>query len=201
VPPAVREELGAGGDGEGHRLRPLVRRKEETEAPGSARAFHRDHRLPPGAPALRHRGDAGRREEVAPIEDEPGVDVPGNSVEDAVEDVRLPDARVVVVLLDRRARGDPRVERLDGVQCGHLGNPGVPHLRHVGHLAAYEAGQELLVRRRPGNLLHFDLQARVATLELRDELADHLALAPEGPEPYRTGALPTARAGRRRGQE
>ncbi len=201
VPPSVRQQLGAGGDGEGHRLRPLVRREEETVAADPSRSLHRLHRRPPAAPAPRELGDAGRREEVAPVEDEPRVDVPGHPVEDAVEDVRLPDPRVVVVRTNRRARRDARVERLDRVQGGHLGNPGVPHLRHVGHLAADEAGQQLLVRRRPGNLLNLDLQAGVAPLDLGNELADDLSFAPEGPETHGFGAIPAARAGRRRGQD
>ena len=57
------------------------------------------------------------------------------------------------------------------------------------------------MRRRPGNLLHLDLQPGMPPLQLRNELADDLPFATEGPEPHRLGAIPTARAGRCRGQE
>ena len=43
-------------------------------------------------------------------------------------------------------------------------------------------GQQLLVRRVPRDLLHDDMDVRIAPLELRHQLRDDLALAAEGPE-------------------
>src|SRR5262249_2778632 len=70
-------------------------------------------------------------------------------------------------------------ERADRDELGH---PGAPDLDRVGERAAGERGEELLVRRAPGDLLHADPQLRVEALEGGHELADDLALATERPE-------------------
>ena len=52
---------------------------------------------------------------------------------------------------------------------------------------ADERRQQLLVRRRPGDLLDLDADAGIAPRELREELRDHLALAAERPHPQGLG--------------
>jgi len=58
-----------------------------------------------------------------------------------------------------------------------LRNPRVPHLRDVGRSVADEAGEQLLVRRGPRNLLHVDVNAG-APLELRHHLGDDFTFSP-----------------------
>ena len=153
----------------------------------------------PFAPVLRHRGIAGVAQQIAAVEEDPRVDVPGHAPGVAVEHVGIPDAGEVVVADDALRRRDPRVERQQGADGMELRDPGVAELRHVGRGAADERGQQLLVRRRPGNLLHLDAHAGMGALEVRNELAQHLALAAEPPDDESRAAL-GARA-RPEGQE
>ena len=55
-------------------------------------------------------------------------------------------------------------------------------MRDVRRGLADKRGEQLLMRRRPRNLLDDDMNARVAALELGDEVLDNFALAAEGPE-------------------
>ena len=90
--------------------------------------------------------------------------------------------------------GSMRLERAE------LRDPGVAELAHVGRRAADVGRDQLLVRRRPGHLLHDHVDAGVLALEVRHELLHHLALASHGPEAERRRARAGARAARHRGE-
>ena len=98
---------------------------------------------------------------------------------------------------DRSPRdvGEPRVERLERAQRHELGDPGVADLEDVGHRAADERGQQLLVRRAPRDLLHAHAHAGVAALELRHQL--RARPRPRGPSP-RARSVPGAALARGR---
>ena len=87
-----------------------------------------------------------------------------------------------------------RVERLERVERAELGQPGVAELAEVGQRIAGVGGQQLLVRRRPRQLLHAHLDVRMARTKRRQQLGDDLGLAPHRPEVERR------RAGRRGGR-
>jgi hypothetical protein len=63
-----------------------------------------------------------------------------------------------------------------------LGDPGVSHLGDVWSRLADESGEEFLVRGRPGDLLHDDIDARILLLELGDHLRDDFTFAAESPQ-------------------
>ena len=177
-----------------HRRVPLVRRQEQR----IARALLRDdllHRVAPLVPRRRAVGIADRAEDVAAIEEDARVDVPGDAVQRAVDDVRGPDAREVVLLVDAlrlRDEGGQVVERAHGRE---LGDPGVSHLREVGRRITDVRGEQFLVRGAPRDLLDDDLDAGIAPLELGDQIRDHFPLAPKPPELDTFTAIVTRAAG------
>jgi hypothetical protein len=116
-------------------------------------------------------------------------------------EIGVEDAGEVVVARDAGSR-QPLVERLERAEGAELGQPGVAELAEVGQGVAGEGGQELLVRRRPGQLLHPNLHAGVALAKGGEQLDHHLGLASHGPEIERAlGVAPaSAAAGKRAGQ-
>ena len=103
----------------------------------------------------------GGAQQVAAIEEQARVDVPRHAEKPAGtigrrHDIGVEDAGEVVVARDAGGR-QPLVERLERTEGAELGQPGVAELAEVGQGVAGEGGQELLVRRRPGQLLHPDL--------------------------------------------
>ena len=149
---------------------------------GAAEPLDPHHRLAPLAPAPRGPGTAGRLDQIAAVEEQARVHVPRDAPGPAVEDVGVPDAGEGIAGDRRRGPRDPLVERRQGMQRDELRNPGVAELGGVGRGVADEGGQQLLVRRGPGDLLHLDPDVGVERLELRHQLAHHLPLAAEPPE-------------------
>ena len=149
----------------------------------------------------------GGAQQVAAIEEQARVDVPRQAEQaagaiDRRHDIGVEDAGEVVVARDAGA-GHPLVERLQRAEGAELGQPGVAELAEVGQGVAGEGGQKLLVRRRPGQLLHPNLHARVALAKGREQLDDHFGFAPHGPEIERAlGVGPAAAAaGERAGDQ
>jgi hypothetical protein len=130
--------------------------------------------------------------QVGAIEENPRVHVPRDAVEGAVENVRLPHAGKIRGRRNRRRGRDPVVQLLERADRRKLRDPGVAELRQVGRGLSDEGGEQLLVRRRPRDLLDDEVQGRVLALEIRDEAFHVLALAPERPENQR---LPRRGAG------
>ena len=136
------------------------------------------HRLAPLRPRARAVRKPDRGQDVAAVEEHARVDVPGDAVQRATDDVGGPDAGEVVVLR-LRSESSEVVESTDGDELRH---PGVPHLRDVGRRFANVGGEQLLVRGVPRDLLDDDMNRRIAPFELGDELGHELALGTEGPE-------------------
>jgi hypothetical protein len=197
----VGQHRRAGLQAEDHGLRPLVRRQQDREVAGAFRAPDRLHGAPPLGPGRRHLAIARARQQVAAVEQHARVDVPGHAVNHVRDHVRVPDALEEVLGARLGRARDPRVQRLERVQRDELRNPRVAELRDVGRGAADVAREQLLVRRRPRDLLNFDLDAGVRALEVLDELRDDLALAAHRPEAQVHGLLPRAAAGAARGGE
>jgi hypothetical protein len=120
--------------------------------------------------------------EVRAVEEHARVDVPGNAEELIAHDVRLPDAGKIVALVDDLRCRHARVQRLDSAQCGQLGDPGVADLRDIGKRIADVRRQQLLVRRRPRDLLHVHADVGILAMKLRQKLDHDLAFAAETPE-------------------
>jgi hypothetical protein len=151
--------------------------------------LHRGHRPRPFVPIPRRIGEARGAQDIAAIEQQSGIDVPGNAVETPVDDVGFPDAREVVAGDDRHRCAHARVERLERLERDELGDPRVAELCDVRRRRAGERGQQLLVCRRPGQLLHFDADPRVRALEFGEQARDDLAFAPHRPEAQRGSFL------------
>ncbi len=149
---------------------------------GPHHGLHPLHGAHPGVPGLRRGVDPRPRQQVAAVEEQPRVDVPGQRPDGAVDDVGVPDAGEVVLGVHHRGAFDPRVEALQRAERHELRDPGRSELEDVRHRLADVGGEKLLVRRAPGDLLHADAEAGMFALELRHQLGHHLALAAEGPE-------------------
>jgi hypothetical protein len=187
----------------------LVERQQGAEAARTAALAHCPHRRQPRGPALRRLRVPGGPQQVAAIEEQAGVDVPGQAVQAVAagcgHDVGVEDAGEVVTAIDA---GGPhaRVERLERVEGDELGQPGVAELAQVGQRSAGVGGQQLLVRRRPRQLLHVDAGAWMPRMEVGQQLGDDLGLAAHDPEVQRplrivgTAAAGAGQDGRARGQ-
>ena len=79
----------------------------------------------------------------------------------------------------KESSGASRVER------DELRHPGVAEHCDVGRGLADVGGEELLVSRRPGNLLDLDVDVGVLFLEYRNELGEHFAFSAHRPDAER----------------
>jgi hypothetical protein len=150
---------------------------------------------------------AAGAQQVAAIEEQARVDVPRHTEQAGWHHrpagmtlvSRMPAE--VVVARDAGA-GHQRVERLQRTEGAELRQPGVAELAEIGQRVAGECGQKLFVRCRPWQLLHANLHGRVALTKGREQVDDHLGLAPHGPEIKRAlgVGLAAAAAGERAGQ-
>src|SRR5262249_61330950 len=93
------------------------------------------------------------RDQISTTERQTRVNVPLHSVQLAVDQVRVPDAREVVSRVDDGRTGREAVEWLEGVQRDELGNPRVSELADIRRGISGEGGEQCLVRRRPAQLL------------------------------------------------
>ena len=148
----------------------------------------------------------GGAQQVAAIEEQARVDVPRHAEKPAGtiggrHEVGVEDAGEVIVARDAGA-GHPRVERLQGTEGAELRQPGVAELAEIGQRVAGECGQKLFVRCRPWQLLHANLHGGMALTKGREQVDDHLGLAPHGPEIKRAlgVGLAAPAAGERAGQ-
>jgi hypothetical protein len=137
---------------------------------------------------------AGLLEQVAPIEQQSRIDVPRHAERASGNDVRVPDAGVVVGRRDRGRHAQARIERLQRIERGKLRDPRVAELADVRQGAGDECGQQPLVCRRPWDLLERDLDLPVPPLELRQQAREFFSLAPHRPDAQFAAIRPRARA-------
>ena len=153
----------------------------------------RRHGLQPVAPGLRGRRLADLVQQVAAIEQQPGVDIPGDAIEAFADPIGGPDPCEAVGRMDDLRGGHGAVQALKRAQGDELGDPGVAHLAEVGKVAAGEGGEQLGMGGGPRQLLDGNRSARMG--ECGCQGLDHLALAPHGPEPQGGIARRTRRKG------
>ena len=110
--------------------------------------------LVPGGRRLK----AERGEDVGPVDERPRPGVPGHAVDGVVESGPLNEARYVPAGAAIGARAE--LGRLEGADVAELRRPGAAHLGDVGHLAAADGGDELVVGAGPRHELDGDLVAR-----------------------------------------
>ena len=128
-------------ESENNRGRPFAHGDQQRILFGAHLRLDLLHRSAPVCPRRRHLGVACFRENVRSIEEHPCVDVPGNAVGDAVNDVGAPDAREEIRARDIRGFRHAGVERLERIECDELGNPGVAEHGDVGRGVADERGE------------------------------------------------------------
>ena len=76
--------------------------------------------------------EAGLRQQIAPVKEQPRVDVPGDTEHGAVHAIRVPDAGKVIERLYYRGGGDVRIERLERIQSREFRNPRVAEIADIG---------------------------------------------------------------------
>src|SRR5690606_11239731 len=83
-----------------------------------------------------------------------------------------------------RGPRDPRRQLLERAERHELRHPRVAELRRVRRRLAHERGEQLLVRRRPRDLLYTHADARMPPLELRHQPPHDLAFPADAPEQH-----------------
>src|ERR1700761_1638541 len=156
--------------------------------------------LPPLAPVLRRMVEPGLLEQIDTIEQQSRIDIPGHAIQRAVDNIRAPDTGEVIVLPDHLRLRDTLLQRFDRVERGNFRDPGIAQLTDIGRGTAGDGGEQLLVRRGQRQLLHLDVNLWVFALEIRDQLGDGLAFAPNGPEHQLIGIVIARAAGKHQGQ-
>ena len=181
VAAAVGQQRRAGAEGQNDRFLPLIR-WEKNGISGAATGLDPAHRFRPFAPCARRLLEPDRREHVGTIEEDARIDVPRHTVSPSAHDVRGPDPGKVVRFRDRSRSRRPVGQILQRPHLGELRDPGVSHLGDVGCGVSDEGCQQLLMRRRPWDLLHDDMHCGIAPLEFRNHVDDDFSFAPQSPE-------------------
>ena len=138
-------------------------------------------RARPVRPRSGRNGHAGAVEQIAPVEQEPRIDIPRDTVHRARDAIRIPDPAEEIARIHRGScKGG-----IEGFECAErheFRNPRVAELANVGRGVAGERRQQLFVGRGPWQLLDGDANARMRALELREECSHHFALPSHCPE-------------------
>src|SRR5205085_5822498 len=112
------------------------------------------HRGAPSRPRPWNRIVTRCGEQVAPVEYDARVDVPGNAECRVVDDVGVPDAMKERVAVHDWRASDVGFQVLERVDRRELGHPRVAELGDVGRRLADERSEQLLMCRGPGHGLH-----------------------------------------------
>ena len=179
---------------EGQKLLELIQRQQDGVVIAARHTLDRMHGPLPFGPVLGRGVEAGPRQQILAIEQQPRVDIPGRGHGAAGDFVGLQHGRKLVGQQVRRlGRG-----RRQGADGGQLRHPGIADLADVRQRGPGIGGQQLLMRGRPRQGLDRDPDARIAALELGHQLADRPAFVAHGPEAQHGLAVTTRGAGRSR---
>src|SRR6476660_6961412 len=77
---------------------------------------------------------------------------------------------------------DVSVQRFQRVETSELRNPSVPQLTDIRSRVTGERRQQLLVRGKPWNLLHAQVDIWILTPKLIEHFADYFDFRPDSPE-------------------